>query len=60
MLKQGAELSEGEFTEWCKEQFAANKYPRHVEFRSELPIGATGKISKLALKEEEANTSAKR
>ncbi len=50
--KQGAELTEEEFINWCKEQFAANKYPRHVEFRDELPIGGTGKILKRALKEE--------
>ena len=47
-----AELTEEEFINWCKEQFAANKYPRQVEFRDELPLGATGKIQKLALKEE--------
>ena len=52
VLKDGAELTEAEFTTWCKEQFAANKYPRHVEFRSELPIGGTGKIFKRALREE--------
>ncbi len=52
VLKEGAELSETEFVDWCKMQFAANKYPRHVEFRSELPIGNTGKISKLALRQE--------
>jgi long-chain acyl-CoA synthetase len=54
VLKQGHELSADEFTAWCREQFAANKYPRHVEFRTELPIGATGKIFKRALKEEAA------
>lgn len=50
VLKQGAELSEDGFIEWCKGQFAANKYPRYVEFRSELPIGGTGKIFKRALR----------
>lgn len=50
--KAGAELSKEEFIEWCKTQFAANKYPRHVEFRDELPIGGTGKILKRALREE--------
>ena len=50
--KQGAELSEQEFIGWCKQQFAANKYPRFVEFRDELPIGGTGKIFKRALREE--------
>lgn len=52
VLKPGANLSEEEFTEWCKTQFAANKYPRHVEFRDELPIGGTGKILKRALREK--------
>ncbi len=50
--KQGAQLTEDEFISWCREQFAANKYPRYVEFRDELPIGGTGKILKRALKEE--------
>ena len=50
--KPGHEITEAEFTAWCKEQFAANKYPRHVEFRDELPIGGTGKIFKRALREE--------
>ncbi len=54
VLKAGEEMSADEFTAWCKEQFAANKYPRSVEFRDELPIGATGKIFKRALKEENA------
>ncbi len=52
VLNQGAELSESEFTDWCKKQFAANKYPRYVEFRDSLPIGGTGKIIKRALREE--------
>jgi len=54
VLKPGETLSESEFIDWCKTQFAANKYPRYVEFRSELPIGNTGKISKLLLREEVA------
>jgi long-chain acyl-CoA synthetase len=49
---KGANLTEEEFINWCKEQFAANKYPRSVEFRDELPQGGTGKILKRALKEE--------
>lgn len=56
VLNQGAELGETEFIDWCKTQFAANKYPRHVEFRSELPIGGTGKIFKRALREEAATS----
>jgi long-chain acyl-CoA synthetase len=52
VLKEGAQLSDADFIEWCKTQFAANKYPRYVEFRESLPIGNTGKISKLALRAE--------
>ncbi|MDQ3799039.1 MAG: long-chain fatty acid--CoA ligase [Acidobacteriota bacterium] len=50
--KPGASVTEEEMIEWCKGQFAANKYPRHVEFRDELPLGNTGKILKRALREE--------
>jgi acyl-CoA synthetase (AMP-forming)/AMP-acid ligase II len=52
VLKQGQELSASEFIDWCKTQLAANKYPRYVEFRDSLPIGNTGKISKLLLRDE--------
>ncbi len=52
VLKEGAQLSDAEFIDWCKTQFAANKYPRYVEFRDALPIGNTGKISKLMLRDE--------
>ncbi len=51
VLKQGFDLSESEMISWCKTQFAANKYPRYVEFRDKLPIGGTGKILKRALRE---------
>jgi long-chain acyl-CoA synthetase len=51
VLKQGFNLSESEIIDWCKTQFAANKYPRYVEFRDELPIGGTGKILKRELRE---------
>ena len=57
VLKQGHELTVEEFIEWCREQFAANKYPRHVEFRTELPVGGTGKIFKRSLKEEAVSKS---
>jgi long-chain acyl-CoA synthetase len=59
VLKQGAEISEAELMAWCKQQFAANKYPRYIEFRDDLPIGGTGKIFKRALREEAAAASGK-
>jgi long-chain acyl-CoA synthetase len=52
VLKEGAQLSDAAFIDWSKEQFAANKYPRYVEFRDSLPIGGTGKIFKRALRDE--------
>jgi long-chain acyl-CoA synthetase len=52
VLEEGVQLSDADFIDWCKEQFAANKYPRYVEFRDSLPIGGTGKIFKRALREE--------
>ncbi len=52
VLKPNAQLSDADFIDWCKERLAANKYPRYVEFRDELPVGNTGKIFKRALKEE--------
>ena len=56
VLKPGAVASEGELLEWCKQQFAAYKYPRHIEFRTELPMSATGKILKRELRAEGAST----
>lgn len=55
--KAGAAMTESDFVEWCKTKLAANKYPRHVEFRDSLPIGNTGKISKLLLREEMGATN---
>ncbi|WP_131738068.1 long-chain-fatty-acid--CoA ligase [Actinomadura roseirufa] len=45
-----ATVTEDELVAWGKEQFAAYKYPRIVEFREELPMTATGKILKRELR----------
>jgi long-chain acyl-CoA synthetase len=50
--KAGAALDEQELIAWCREQMAAYKYPRHVEFRDALPISPTGKILKRELKSD--------
>jgi long-chain acyl-CoA synthetase len=55
VLKEGMELTEPQLMAWCKEQIAANKYPRYIEFRENLPIGGTGKIFKRALRGERAS-----
>ena len=51
VLKPSVTLTEAELIEWSKEQMAAYKYPRHVEFRATLPISATGKILKRELRQ---------
>jgi long-chain acyl-CoA synthetase len=48
--KPGAQVTEDEIIAWGKEQFAAYKYPRYVEFRDSLPVSPTGKLLKRELK----------
>ncbi|WP_055481432.1 long-chain-fatty-acid--CoA ligase [Sphaerimonospora mesophila] len=45
-----ATVSEEELVAWCRENMAAYKYPRIVEFRDALPMTATGKILKRELR----------
>ena len=52
VLRPGANLTAEALIAWSKEQLAAFKYPRFVEFRESLPVGATGKVLKRALKEQ--------
>ncbi|KAA1397805.1 long-chain-fatty-acid--CoA ligase [Aeromicrobium ginsengisoli] len=47
--KDHDEVSEADVVAWGKEQFAAYKYPRVVEFVEELPMTSTGKILKREL-----------
>src|SRR6266566_4058848 len=49
--KPSTDVSEDELRAWCKEQFAAYKYPRLIEFRTELPMSATGKVLKRELRQ---------
>jgi long-chain acyl-CoA synthetase len=48
--RAGTPVTEDELVAWCREQFAAYKYPRLIEFRESLPISATGKILKRELR----------
>ncbi len=47
--KDHDEVTEAALVEWAKEQMAAYKYPRIVEFVDALPMTATGKILKREL-----------
>jgi len=49
ILHSGAETTEQELLAWGKEQMAAYKYPRMVEFVTALPMTSTGKILKREL-----------
>jgi long-chain acyl-CoA synthetase len=50
ILKEGVQLMEAELVTWSKENMADYKYPRHIEFRTTLPMTATGKILKSELR----------
>ncbi len=50
-LNQHPELAQ-ELIEWCREQIAAMKCPRSVDFEAELPRHPTGKLYKRLLKDE--------
>ena len=54
VVKEGESVSEAEIIDFCKEKLAAYKAPKMVEFRSELPKSAVGKILRKVLREEEA------
>ncbi|WLW58025.1 FadD3 family acyl-CoA ligase [Streptomyces sp. YU58] len=40
------EITKAELIAWARERMAGFKVPRHVEFRTELPLNATGKVMK--------------
>jgi long-chain acyl-CoA synthetase len=48
--KPSAAITESALIDWCRDQMAAYKYPRSIEFREALPVSATGKILKRELK----------
>jgi long-chain acyl-CoA synthetase len=53
ILKQGATITEAELVAWSKENLADYKYPRLIEFRTELPMNATGKVLKSELRQKQ-------
>jgi long-chain acyl-CoA synthetase len=50
-LKPGATVTEEDLIEFCKQQMAAYKYPRSIQFIDELPKTATGKILRRELRD---------
>lgn len=49
VLKPGTSLNEKEVITYCRNRLAGYKVPKHVEFRTELPHSAAGKILKREL-----------
>ncbi len=48
--KPGAEVSAQEIAAWCRERLAAIKVPRYVAFVESLPVTATQRVQKFALR----------
>jgi benzoate-CoA ligase len=55
VLKTGQAVTEEELKTFVKERLAPYKYPRFIEFVSELPKTATGKIQRFKLRDLEAS-----
>ena len=53
VLKAGAGATEAELQAFVKDKLAPYKYPRHIEFVTDLPKTATGKIQRFKLRERE-------
>jgi benzoate-CoA ligase len=54
VLKAGQSATEDELKAFVKDRLAPYKYPRFIEFVSELPKTATGKIQRFKLRERES------
>ena len=52
VLEEGQTLTKDELRTFCKKQLAGYKVPRHVEFRTELPKSAVGKVLRRELTKE--------
>ena len=50
-LRRDAEVDRAAVTEFCKGRLADFKVPRHIEFVTEWPLTATGKIQRFLLRE---------
>jgi len=56
VLKDGVEVHdtlEEELRAFVKDKLSPHEYPRHIEFRAQLPLTATGKIRRKELRDDE-------
>ncbi len=54
VLKKGAQATEEEIIEYCRDRVASYKKPTVVEFRDSLPKNSMQKVLKMVLREEAA------
>ena len=59
VLKPGETATDKEITDFCKTKLAPYKVPKLIEFRTELPKSAVGKILRKILRDEETTKSKK-
>lgn len=55
VLKPGEKVDPEEMIEFCKERMSRYKVPKYIDFVTELPKSATGKILKRILRDEAAD-----
>ncbi|WP_073152846.1 long-chain-fatty-acid--CoA ligase [Seinonella peptonophila] len=53
---QGKAIAEKDLEHFCRQHLAAYKIPRQIEFRSQLPKSAIGKVLRRVMKEEALRT----
>ena len=51
MFANGISISENDIIKFCKERIASYKKPKSVDFISEVPRNASGKVLKKVLRE---------
>ncbi len=52
VLKEGAKLTEQDIIEWCKGKMARYRVPRSVDFVTDFPRTAAGKVQKKVVREQ--------
>ena len=52
IVKPGMACTEAEVREFCRDQIAHYKVPRHIRFVQEMPMTVTGKVQKFVMREQ--------
>ena len=50
----GEAVDEASLMAWCRDHMANYKVPRHIEFVTELPLTASGKVQRFRLRQPNA------